>query len=91
MNIGEIREQLKQSGEFFELYHVTTFMGYRGNGQGNNPQVIIEILDAGPDRPDHRYRVRATDEEGRIAFGNPTSTISGAIRITDWDRLDRSL
>ena len=88
MDMEEVRQQIKQKGKFTQLHHVATFKGYRDNEQGRTRWVTVEIWDAGPDAH-YRYRVIATDEDGRKATGNGGDTISQAIFTTHWEDLDR--
>ncbi len=84
----EILFRLKNAGSFFELYEVTTFMGYRNDTQGNVCAVEIKVFDSG-EPGSKRYHVIAEDEHGRIATGNPASTIDEAITFVHWFDLDK--
>jgi len=37
------RKILKESGNFFEIYHKTSFKGYRRNKQGETQEVEIDL------------------------------------------------
>jgi len=79
---------LQNHANFFELYQVTTFTGYRKTKQGDNQEVSVDLLDRGPDHPSARYTVTATAKDGRSAGGNDSASIEEAIAIVHWYKLD---
>jgi hypothetical protein len=80
---------VKKASKSNELYHATTYAGYRENARGQTHAVTIEIWDMGPDKPNLRYSVMAVDDEGRRATGNPDEAIEGALLNVHWQELDR--
>lgn len=88
MNIEEIFAQLKKYANIFEVYQKITFTGYREDKNGNTQEVEVDILDAGPNRSEHRYRCIARSEDGKMATGNPESTIDMALLHVHWNNLD---
>ena len=63
----EILEQLKALSCFdsAELYHRTTFEAHRRDKQGQDQEVTITILDAGPRTARARYHCVATTRDGK--------------------------
>jgi len=88
MNIGEIVTRLKQNANVVELYQKTTFTGFSEDKNGIVQEVELDILNAGPNRPEHRYRCIARSEDGKMATGNPESTIDMALLHVHWNNLD---
>lgn len=88
METAETIQKLKKAGGCFELYHATTFKGYRNDEKGNVREVTITILDEGAPSPT-RYHVRAQDEKGRAATGNSNGSLDAATAITHWSDLNR--
>ncbi len=88
MNIEGIVAQLKKYANIFEVCQKTTFTGYREDKSGNTQKVEVDILDAGPNRPELRYTCIAQSEDGKMATGNPESTIDMAILGVHWNNLD---
>jgi hypothetical protein len=91
MDPQEVVNCLKAEVEanFFEVYEVHSFEGYRETADGSNQEVNVKILDMGPGAAHLRYSVKATSEDGKVARGNPAGTIDEAIAITHWIELDR--
>jgi hypothetical protein len=80
---------LKSFG-FFEVSHITSFECYRKAKDGTTQKVIVEILDAGLDvNPELRYQCEARTEDGKMATGNPASSIYDVISTVHWHELDR--
>lgn len=88
LDIDRAMGLLRQEGNFFELYHVTTFTGYRRRKQGDVQEVEITILDARDTGP-VRYQVSAKDEDGREASGNGGDSLTEAIGTMHWGDLDQ--
>ena len=83
-----LSELLKQKQiEVFEAHEVRTFRAYRNSKDGGVQEVTIEILDAGPTKPDNRYRcvARAGDKS---ASGNSAESISTVLAMVHWWDLD---
>lgn len=74
---------------FSETYKVSTFECYREREDGGMQEVKIEVLDRGPGAGDLRYTVRATDDESRLATGNPRDNLTDAVRGVHWYDLDK--
>lgn len=87
MELPQMLDQLMRAGGFSELYQATSFVGTRTDHEGEERDVTIQLLDAGPAVPD-RYLVYAEDELGRTATGEPAATIEEAIAQTHWHELD---
>jgi len=79
---------LKQNANVVELYQKTTFTGFSEDKNGIVQEVELDILNAGPNRPEHRYRCIARSEDGKMATGNPESTIDMALLHVHWNNLD---
>ncbi len=89
MNEADVMNQLKKCGGIFEIYHKTSFWGYRRNANGEKQKVLVDILDMGPEADDLRYSCVATTYDGKMATGNHASSIEVAISIVRWDELDK--
>jgi hypothetical protein len=68
-----------------EIYHRTEFLCYK-----SAEEVIVTILDAGPDCDHGRYHVEAVSESGRKATGNPENDLEAALALVHWGDLDRT-
>ncbi len=68
-------EEIKQVAGFYEVYHKSTFEGYRVGKDGEPQRVTIEILDAGLGVPGKRYHCKAISEDGKKATGNAGATV----------------
>jgi hypothetical protein len=90
MDQQEIMGLLKKAGKFSELYEVRAFVGTRTDAQGEEREVSVQMLDAGPDA-EERFIVIAEDEAGRIAEGDLAKTIDEAITNTHWHELDEEV
>ncbi len=88
MNIEKIAAQLKKDANLTEVCHKTTFVGYRKDKNGNNQEIEVDILDAGPIRPEYRYTCIARSEDGKMATGNPDSSIEMTLLHVHWINLD---
>jgi hypothetical protein len=82
-----MRVAVQKASRSSELCVVTTFKGYRARGDGANKNVVIEVRDGGPSDP-FRYCVVATDEDGRVATGNPFDKLEAALAMVHWQDLD---
>jgi len=78
------RKILKESGNFFEIYHKTSFKGYRRNKQGETQEVEIDIFYGNGE-----YHCVATTKDGKTATGNPASSLLEMIPLVHWDDLDK--
>lgn len=90
MSEAEIINHLKKVSGFLEVYHKTSFECSRKAKDGSEQEVLVEILDAGPDveKPQLRYQCVATTKDGKIATGNPADSIDVALSIVHWHDLD---
>jgi len=88
MNIEKIAAQLKRDGNLFEVCQKTTFTGYRESKDDGNQEIEVDILDAVLGRPEHRYVCIAKSKDGKMATGNPESSIDMAILGVHWNNLD---
>ena len=89
MNEVEIMKRLKEVAGFFEIYHKTSFTGYRNTGSGKTQEVSVDILDAGPEAGDSRYSCCATSDDGKTASGNPGASIDLVLATVHWYNLDK--
>jgi len=89
LEIDEMLEMVKKASGAAELYHVTTFRGYRPDEKGNQREITIEVLDMGPGHLAGRYTIVAEDKQGRTATGNGDDSLDVALHIVHWDELDR--
>jgi hypothetical protein len=79
--------ELRKQADIFEAHHVQTFRAYRNSKSRGVQQVTIEILDAGPEKPNNRYQCIATAGD-KSAAGNSAESISTAIALVHWWSLD---
>lgn len=86
----EVLDTLKKSAGIFELYHVTTFRGYRHAKNGEDHKVRIEVWDRGGRIDPHlRFHLMAVDEDnGKQATGNADKSVREALVFTHWFDLD---
>lgn len=83
-------QRIKKACNSDELYLVTTFKGDRLRPDGARVEITIEVRDAGPNSGALRFHVYATDEDGRVATGNPSASLIDAISTTHWANLDQA-
>lgn len=89
MSQTDIINQLKKATGSFEAYHKTFFECYRNTKDGNVEEVFFEILDAGSDvDPQLRYQCVARTSDGKMATGNPASSLDEVISQVHWYKLD---
>jgi hypothetical protein len=89
MSPTEIINQLKKTIGAFEGYHTTSFKFHRNMKSGDTQDVTVEILDAGSDVDSQlRYHCIARTEDGKVATGNPASSIDEVISLVQWHKLD---
>ena len=86
----EILEKLKALPRFASatFYHRMTFECTRRDKQGQDQEVTITILDAGPDAGIPRYHCFAETPDGRRATGNPDDSLEGLLAVLHWGDLD---
>ena len=89
MNEEDVMKKLKKDAGFFEIYHKTSFWGYRRNANREEQEVSVDILDMGEGAGDSRYSCVATTNDGKIATGNLAPSIDVAISIVHWQDLDK--
>ena len=89
MDPRDVMPELKKVANFFEVYHTTSFSGYRNRKDGGVQKVLVEIQDAGPVAGEMRYSCVATSEDGRQASGNPGPSIDLVLGTVHWWDLDR--
>ncbi|HWE63365.1 MAG TPA: hypothetical protein VHB98_16740 [Chloroflexota bacterium] len=88
MQLSEVLKRLMQAGGFSAMSRVTMFKGYRTNTHGQMKAVMVELYDAGPEKPGLRYQVIARDEDGRVATGNPADGLEAVLANVHWWELD---
>jgi len=88
VKIVEIMKKLKKEAGFYELYHKTSFIGYR-HTRNEDQEVSIDILDAGPEAGDIRYACSATSEDGKVATGNNGPSLDIVLATVHWQDLDK--
>ena len=79
---------LKKMAGIFEASRTTTYTCSRKTRAGTVQEVRVDILDAGPDNPDARYRVVALSETGKRASGKAGHSIEVAVGMVPWWNLD---
>lgn len=90
MTENEIIEQLKRVTGSFEVYQKTSFVCYRDAKDGSVQEVLVDILDAGIGvEPQLRYSCIARTKDGKVATGNPASSIDAMLSIVHWYKLDQ--
>jgi hypothetical protein len=85
----EMLNELKKIPDLSEVYHKTTFKCYRNAKKGGMQEVLVEVLDGGPENQTTRYSVIATTPDGKRASGNSSSSIAAAIAMVHWWNLDK--
>jgi len=88
MRGDETLDLIRNASQVSDLQQVTTFKGSRKDKGGVLRDLTIEVLDAGADQPDRRYRVTATDSGQRTATGKPASSLEKALEAVRWSDLD---
>jgi hypothetical protein len=81
MRTEEMLALVKKATHVSELHHVTTFKGSRKDKGGVLRDLTIEVLDAGTEEPDRRYRVTAIDS-------GAASSLDSALEAVRWADLD---
>jgi hypothetical protein len=90
MNENQVIKQINEMEGFFETAHKTSFTAFRRAKDGTEKEVCIDILDAGSDTDSQsRYSCEARTENGRMATGNPASSISDVLLTVHWHQLDQ--
>ena len=89
MNLEETLATIEKTIKGFEAAQVTTYRAYRKNKKGVDKEVTIEVLDRGPGKPDLRYLVIATDQDGKQASGNSGPNLEVVLATVHWYDLDR--
>ncbi len=84
MNNEEIINTLRKVAGLFEIYHVTTFRGFRKNSKGTIQELTIDILDSGG-----QYTCVVTSDDGKKTTGNPGSPLDLVLRTVHWADLDK--
>jgi hypothetical protein len=84
----ELIQYIENVSRSFEVSEVRVFKGYRKRKDGGIKEVTIEIHDRGSELPAGRYRVIATDEDGRQASGNGDNALDVVLSTVHWYRLD---
>ena len=88
-NEADVMKQLKKYARFFEIYHKTSFCGYRRKANGEEQEVSVDIRDRGSEAGNSRYSCVATTNDGKMATGNSASSIEEAISFVHWWELDK--
>ena len=90
MNANQLIRQINEIEGFSEAAHKTSFTALRKTKDGRVQEVCIDILDIGSDIDSQsRYSCEARTEDGRMATGNPASSISDALLTIHWHQLDQ--
>lgn len=91
MTPAEIIEYLQTIDGVYDTYQIISkFQFHRRAKNGESQIVTVEILDAGPNSNKHyRYHCFARANDGRIAAGNPDSSVQNALSCMHWEYLDR--
>ena len=88
MNTDEIISGLKKYGDFHKVQQKISFQCLRNDKNCNEQEVQVDILDAGSDVYKNRYHCRATTKDGKVATGNPESSIKLVLMGVHWENLD---
>ena len=91
MHIDDVLAQLEsvKGPKIYEVYHCTTFKGYRERRDGVRQELRIEILDAGPFvGSGNRYSCTVTAADGKRATGNSAGSIDVMLSTVHWGDLD---
>ena len=91
MNVADVMKQLKKDAGFYEIYHKTSFWGYRNKANEESQEVSVDILDRGSEVGDQRYSCVATTSDGKMATGNNYPSVDLAISGVHWYDLDKEL
>ncbi len=90
MNPNDVLPKLEKQGGLFEVYHVSTFRGFRKAKDGTVQEVEVQILDRGEAVDPHlRFICEAISSDGRRAIGNSADSVSVALSIVHWYDLDK--
>jgi hypothetical protein len=89
MDTSKILEKLKTLGAIYEAHHATSFMCFRRRAEGSTEEIMVYVLDRGPQDPATRYLCEVRSESGRRIVGIPCESIEKAISMVQWDDLDR--
>jgi hypothetical protein len=79
---------LRKVANVKEAYHLLTFKCYREAKDGHMQEVLVEVLDGGPEHFSARYRV-IVSAEGKSASGNSFNSVEAAIATVHWGDLDK--
>ena len=71
-----------------EAYLRITVKCYREAKDGHMQEVLVEVLDAGPEYSGARYRV-VVSAEGKSVIGNSFDSVEAAIATVHWWELDK--
>lgn len=89
MDSAEIIDCLKDKAGISEVHYCRSFKCFRNLKEGGVQELLVEVLDMGPQHPKTRYSVVATSiDTGRTATGNPDSSVEAAIAMVHWWDLD---
>lgn len=90
MDRSELLRRLRLDGGLLEVSQVTYYKGYRKDRTGAVYEVTVEVWDAGPDvEPrEHRFSIRASDDDGRTADGCSAASLEQALTTVRWADLD---
>lgn len=87
----EVLDQLLSVSGATQAFLRTEYTLYRQARDGfGNMVLTLQILDAGPSKPESRYTVQVNAEDiDRAAFGQPAASVEGAIASVYWGTLDQ--
>lgn len=71
-----------------ETWRVETFTMHRESPRHGYQDVVVKILDRGPDFSP-RYHVSAKTSDGKYCTGNPGEDLNETIRLVHWYQLDQ--
>jgi hypothetical protein len=88
--VAEMIRWLKQEAGLSEVYLKMSFQCSRRTNAGEDQEVLVEILDAGSDATDDRFRCVVKAKDGKeIARGKPAGKPFDAIDHEHWPNLDK--
>jgi hypothetical protein len=90
MNKDQVISYINSISGFRDTTHKTSFTANRKARDGSDQEVHIDIFDSGTEvDPQSRYACEARTKDGRMATGNPASSVSDVLLTMHWHNLDQ--
>ena len=80
--------KLIEQGILSEVCQRSTYRAYRQTAQGVKQEVLIEVLDAGPEAHRNRFQVTVYANKGKATTGYTGPTLKDALMRVQWSDLD---